>query len=299
MGSLCSPERVETSTHDTPGPRRKLKNGQIENGHHSDVDQSASMTEESQTDTVHASDIEHMNSLSDVENEGKSNPDAHAQPQKAPFQIVVTPAANHNPDQDDTDAPIEDTLSNKKKQKIDTTLGGVVSWKKVADFSALLPRDVKLKLWNGVFKTETDLTQPEIKRLSKLLRTFVMLQLTREYKKRDETVPNEIKQQLQTAVREPAKFIAGLLKKDSAFMEKAFLSIYNSIVDGLHTDDDSKKQKAAKKINVAQENYAELSNETLQSEFNQNDFLKTAFLQYVLYAYQIKLDAEANKKQST
>lgn len=56
----------------------------------------------------------------------------------------------------------------------------------MADFSALLPRDVKLKLWKGVFKTEDGsategkkIKNIEIKKLSKILRTFVMLQLTR------------------------------------------------------------------------------------------------------------------------
>ena len=73
----------------------------------------------------------------------------------------------------------EDLILKKRKQRVDSTLNGAISWRKVADFSALLPRDVKLKLWKGVFKTESDYTQPEQKRISKVLRTFVMLQLTR------------------------------------------------------------------------------------------------------------------------
>lgn len=119
------------------------------------------------------------------------------------FQIVVTPAdntdenggysplpngakkqtnGNENDDSGnnkESEEDEEDLIMKKRKQKIDSTLGGAISWKKVADFSALLPRDVKLKLWNGVFKTESDYSQPELKRISKVLRTFVMLQLTR------------------------------------------------------------------------------------------------------------------------
>ena len=58
-------------------------------------------------------------------------------------------------------------------------LDGAINWKKVADFSALLPREVKLKLWNGVFRTESDLQAPEWKRIWKALRTMAMLQVTR------------------------------------------------------------------------------------------------------------------------
>ena len=65
------------------------------------------------------------------------------------------------------------------EEKVDSTLGGVISWSKIADFSALLPRDVKLKLWNGVFKTQHDHSLSEEKKIAKVLRTMVMLQLTR------------------------------------------------------------------------------------------------------------------------
>ena len=64
-------------------------------------------------------------------------------------------------------------------RKFYSTCGERISWKKVGDFSALLPRDVKQKLWNGVFKTQSDYEAPEVQRISKVLRTFTMLQLTR------------------------------------------------------------------------------------------------------------------------
>merc|ERR1719242_2872156 len=175
-----------------------------------------------------------------------------------------------------------------KKKKIDSTLGGKISWKKVADFSALLPRDVKLKLWRGVFKQETDYQAPEVKRISKVLRTFVMLQLTREYKKTNDQVPNDLKTHLPGAVKEPSKFISNFLKKDekTGTME----GIFESLKARFQTDDESKKAKYAKKAKVTEENYNELMADDLKSEFNEEDFLKTAFLQYMLYAYQQEMD---------
>merc|ERR1719242_1904886 len=193
------------------------------------------------------------------------------------MKIVVTPA-------DGAAAGGDDMVPS----NIDSTLGGKISWKKVADFSALLPRDVKLKLWNGVFKTEQDKEAPEVKRISKVLRTFVMLQLTREYKKTNESVPNDLKTQLPGAVKEPSKFISNFLKKDEkgAVME----GIFESLKARFQTDDESKKAKYAKKAKVTEENYNELMADPLKSEFNDEDFLKTAFLQYMLYAYQQDMD---------
>ena len=98
------------------------------------------------------------------------------------MQIKVTPPENGDVGYSDIESPMsaaESSADEPKKKKIDSTLGGKISWKKVADFSALLPRDVKLKLWRGVFKQESDYQAPEVKRISKVLRTFVMLQLTR------------------------------------------------------------------------------------------------------------------------
>lgn len=263
-----------------------------------------------------SSDIEEKVTEQQAPSKQENNLDAKPKAKAGGFQIVVTrpeslEKSTYSPipggvrQTDGTEpgsseaAEEENPFSKKKKQKIDSTLGGAISWRKVADFSALLPRDVKLKLWNGVFKTETDYSQPEMKRISKVLRTFVMLQLTREYKKSNDTVPNEIKQQLAGAVKEPSKFIAGFLKKEETFIDQALLSIYNSLCAKLNnqTDDVSKKAKYAKKAKVTQDNYAELTQEDLQPDFNQHDFLKTAFLQYMLYAYQIKLDTDSSKAE--
>ena len=71
------------------------------------------------------------------------------------------------------------SLSVPTAEPVDSTLGGVIHWRKVAELSALMSRDIKLKVWNGVFKTEKDHHQPEYKRMGKVLQTFVMLSLTK------------------------------------------------------------------------------------------------------------------------
>lgn len=64
----------------------------------------------------------------------------------------------------------------------------------------------------------------------------------------------------------------------------------NNIFDALKrrfvTDDDNKKAKFAKKLKVTEANYNELMMEPLKNEFNEDDYLKAAFLQYMLNAYQ-------------
>merc|ERR1740116_773686 len=205
------------------------------------------------------------------------------------MKIQVTPPENEVSVSDlDSPSATESMVDEPKKKKIDSTLGGKISWKKVADFSALLPRDVKLKLWRGVFKQETDYQAPEVKRISKVLRTFVMLQLTREYKKTNESVPNDLKTQLPGAVKEPSKFISNFLKQ--AEKTETMEGIYDALIKRFQTDDDTKKAKYAKKAKVTEDNYNELMMAPLQNDFNEDDFLKTAFLQYMLYAYNNDMD---------
>merc|ERR1719419_1920864 len=210
------------------------------------------------------------------------------------MKIVVTPANGadgmNGAGLSDIDSPsaTESDADQSMKKKVDSTLGGKISWKKVADFSALLPRDVKLKLWKGVFKQQSDYDAPEVKRISKVLRTFVMLQLTREYKKTNESVPNDLKTQLPGAVKEPSKFISQFLKRDDS--GSTMEGIFESLKARFQTDDESKKQKYAKKAKVTEENYRELTAAPLKKDFNEEDFLKTAFLQYMLYAYQQNME---------
>ena len=94
-------------------------------------------------------------------------------------EITVTVAEESGSGSNEESKDEEDLIIKKRNERFDSTLDGSILWRKVADFSALLPRDVKLKLWNGVFKTESDYSRPEQIRISKMLRTMVMLQLTR------------------------------------------------------------------------------------------------------------------------
>ena len=109
-------------------------------------------------------------------------------------------------------------------------------------------------------------------------------------------MPKEIKNSLPGAVKDPAKFIANFLKKDEKFIDQTLLNIYHTISDKFHTDDETKRAKLAKKSKQCQDNYAELTREDLKRDFNKEDFLKTAFLQYMLYAFQIKLDTDSKKQ---
>ena len=101
-------------------------------------------------------------------------------------------------------------------------------------------------------------------------------------------MPNDLKTQLPGAVKEPSKYISNFLKKDekTGTME----GIFESLKQRFQTDDESKKAKYAKKAKVTEDNYNELMMDPLKSEFNEEDFLKTAFLQYMLYAYQQNMD---------
>ena len=47
---------------------------------------------------------------------------------------------------------------------VDSTLGGIIHWRNMAELSALMSRDIKLKVWNEVFRAEQDHLQPEHKR---------------------------------------------------------------------------------------------------------------------------------------
>lgn len=225
------------------------------------------------------------------------------------LQIVVTPALDDEqaPARGDAGKPAEredsdsDPMDMRGKRKaaaasVDSTMNGVISWKKVADFSALLPKDVKLKLWNGVFKTPSDETAPEMKRISRVLRTFVMLHLTREYKKQDKTVSADLKKQLSVAVKEPSKFIQEFLKSDAQLVAQTLQGTYDKICSRLQTDDEAKKAKYAKKRETSRANYKQLTKEPLKADFNKADFLKTSFLQYMLYAYLIKQDTPQRRK---
>ena len=123
--------------------------------------------------------------------------------------------------------------------------------------------------------------------------------MVQEYKKSDQVVPEELKAQLPRAVKEPSRFLSKFLKQDGDHIDQTLLSIYQQICARFNTEDEAMKRKYERQAKKSQENYAELTKGGLKTEFNKNDFLKTAFLQYMLYAYQNKsvMQAEDTKKE--
>ena len=202
MGSICSPDYVDPAIEPNvdPNTRKKSKqNGFIEESatetHHSTSHEldGSQKNESSTTKGLDADLLDDHDELSYSKSNTDVNPieiDHHQQQQQQQsdtqqkgFQIVVTPADTTNSETTDNNSQDELEKSQefraKNKAKVDPTLGGKIVWLKVADFAALLPENVKLKLWNGVFKEKEAEKTEEVKRISKVLRTFVMLQLTR------------------------------------------------------------------------------------------------------------------------
>ncbi len=68
------------------------------------------------------------------------------------------------------------------------------------------------------------------------------------------------------------------MKKDEHFVDQTLLTIYDTLCAKYKTN----STKYAKKAKATQNNYAELTRDDLKIDFNEEDFLKTAFLQYVI-----------------
>lgn len=106
----------------------------------------------------------------------------------------------------------------------------------------------------------------------------------KEYKKTNESVPNDLKEKLPGAMKKPSEFISDFLKREDK--GKTMSDIFNVLKQRFVTENERLRVEYAKKLIVAEDNYHELIMEPLRNEFNEEDFLKTAFLQYMLYAYQ-------------
>ena len=128
---------------------------------------------------------------------------------------------------------------------------------------------------------------PENKRISKVLRTFVMLHLTRQYKREKQEVPDHLRQKLPAMTKNPARFIGKFIKKPHDTHNDLFVSIYDELKTKLESDKKMKPAKLIKKLKTLKTNYDELTRQPIQPQFNQVDFLRQAYLQYILYAYQV------------
>ena len=106
-----------------------------------------------------------------------------------------------------------------------------------------------------------------------------------DYRRTNKKLPDDIKKQLPGAVKEPAGFIVGFLKKDHQYIHQSFAAIYKGLSGRYVTEDESKKKQFEKNLKRTQEQWRELTNEQLKDELNRHDFLKASWLQYMLYAY--------------
>lgn len=106
-----------------------------------------------------------------------------------------------------------------------------------------------------------------------------------DYRKTNKKLPDDIKKKLPGAVKEPARFIVGFLKKDSQSIHQNFSGIYRGLSGRYVTEDELKKKQFEKNLKRTQDQWRELTNEQLKDELNRHDFLKASWLQYLLYAY--------------
>lgn len=91
------------------------------------------------------------------------------------------------------------------------------------------------------------------------------------------------------------------MKNDENIIRQSLITIYETLCDQCHnhssaTNDKKKKEKYVKKLQSIQMNYQQLCLVQLENEFNKEDFLKNAFLQYMLYAFQFKLDSVKHRR---
>ena len=87
----------------------------------------------------------------------------------------------------------------------------------------------------------------------------------------------------------PAAFIEQFLKRNHALVRSDFAKVFDVLLERTKTKSKSEKKqkKAAKKAKVVMENFEELNKVKLKENFNKKDYLVTAYLQYLLYAYHL------------
>merc|ERR1711923_285941 len=93
------------------------------------------------------------------------------------------------------------------------------------------------------------------------------------------------------AMAGPAIFVSKFLKRQELQKGQMIESIYKMFCDEntRRQSDAGKRDKYKRRMETVQSNYGELSQEQWQTEFNKVDFLKTAYLQYLLCAYHIEM----------
>jgi len=173
-------------------------------------------------------------------------------------------------------------------QFADPTVDGQINWIKMAEFSAMLPSHVKRKLWNGVFKAEAGFEMSEPDKIKRILKVFVMLFLTRIFKKNQQAVPQEVKDRLPNALEYPSRFMAAFLKQDAREMARKLSTVHMMLAAKSQRGagrPGAKKEKYVKLAKSIEDNFAELASETPRSPFSEKDFVRPAFLQYLICAF--------------
>ena len=184
----------------------------------------------------------------------------------------------------------------------------LVDWTSLSYFMFILPKAAKEKLWCGVYKVKPHSTtepnnenrtqlqrefghhasSPDMRRLTCFMRTSIMLHMTRIYRKQKQEVPENIISKLHTMSQNVCRFIIQFLKQSHYVKKTIFASIYEKIVDYINSRNFS-ETKTKERLKQAKEGYDELMNqdEAIKLQWNQTDFYKTCYFQYLIQAYMI------------
>ena len=241
----------------------------------------------------------------------------------------------------------------------DPTMGGLINWVKMADWTTNLNPTIRDKLWEGIFKEkeeekveekkepeeimeekldvdsvsmrngitsgtvlvkpardvieeepagqaveekveeeapaeepEEEPDTPEVARIRKLLKVLTQLRLTGVYKKTKQAVPQHVKDNLMKAMKRPAQFIDTFLKQDPEEMQLKLTLIHKmlqlrlqKIADKRPQTPRSKQKKYRKQTETLLMGFEDVKQAPFQSELNKQDFLRPAYMQYLIYAF--------------
>ena len=177
----------------------------------------------------------------------------------------------------------------------------IAEWEKIGDFSAIMPLEAKEKLWDSTVPKIQDVDDSDLEWqwISKTMRTYVMLYMTREIKKIDRklNVPDEIRQQLPAITRNITNFIGKFLKLGPHSQVSVFSSILSKLKTNVNTNGKLTANKRSTKLDLLQRQYDELMGSGIKNKFNRDDFMKDCYVQYLIRAYVI-LIRNVNKDRS-
>ena len=88
-------------------------------------------------------------------------------------------------------------------------------------------------------------------------------------------------------MEEPARFISAFLEQTNNL--STMKAIYEYLRQREIMGNEIKTEEHAKRMKVIEDNFNELMANPLQTIFMKWDYLKTAFLQYLIYAYEAKV----------